>query len=140
MRSVFSRQGVLGIYKFCFPCPARHLSLIASPLLHPHSLPAPLPQVREAPEAVAIGIVENYNDFAAAMMHLDLIGIWNQRPLLAGGEITGDTTVLPNVPRGPEFRRVMEAQTRWLTSHPGGRRGALVEHLRSAFCYESSNS
>jgi hypothetical protein len=25
-------------------------------------------------------------------------------------------------------------------SHPGGRRGALVEHLRSAFCYESSNN
>ncbi len=84
--------------------------------------------------------MENYNDFAAAMMQLGLIGIRNQRPLLDGGEIAGDATVLPNVPRGAEFRRVMEAQTRWLTSHPGGRRGALVERLRSAFCYESSNN
>jgi hypothetical protein len=61
--------------------------------------------------------VENYNDFAVAMMQLGLIGIRNQRPLHDEGEIAGDATVLPNVPRGPEFRRIMEAQTRWLKSH-----------------------
>jgi hypothetical protein len=66
------------------------------------------------------------------MMQLGLIGIWNQRPLLNGAEII-DGTVLPNVPRGPMFRRVMEEQRTWMTSHPGGGRGTLADHLRSMF-------
>jgi hypothetical protein len=89
-------------------------------------------QVREAPEEVAGEIVNSYNEYAAAMMQLGLIGIWNQRPLLNGAEITEDG-VLPNVPRGPDFRRVMAEQTTWMMSHPGGGRGALAEYLRSVF-------
>ena len=40
-------------------------------------------------------IVNSYNEYAAAMMQLGLIGIWNQRPLLNGAEIT-EAGVLPS--------------------------------------------
>eukprot|EP00571_Detonula_confervacea_P007825 CAMPEP_0172326938 /NCGR_PEP_ID=MMETSP1058-20130122/58057_1 /TAXON_ID=83371 /ORGANISM="Detonula confervacea, Strain CCMP 353" /LENGTH=844 /DNA_ID=CAMNT_0013043845 /DNA_START=142 /DNA_END=2676 /DNA_ORIENTATION=+ len=87
--------------------------------------------VQEAPEEVINGIIKNYNVFAAAMMQLGLIGIWNQHPLLNGDEIKN--SILPNIPKGPVFRDVMDAQTQWMTSHPGGRREKLVEHLQIVF-------
>ena len=65
------------------------------------------------------------------MMNLGLIGIWNQTPLFNGEEIKN--IVLPNIPKGPALRDVMEAQTWWMTSHPGGSREKLVEFLRGEF-------
>lgn len=75
--------------------------------------------------------MKNYDLFAAAMMQLGLIGIWNQRPLFNGDEIK--MSVLPNIPKGPVFRDVMVAQTQWMTSHPGGSREKLAEHLKHIF-------
>lgn len=87
--------------------------------------------VLEAPEEVVSGITKNYDIFAAAMMQLGLIGIWNQQPLLNGNEIK--KSVLPQIPSGPVFRDVMDVQILWMTSHPGGSREKLVEHLRQVF-------
>lgn len=75
--------------------------------------------------------MKNYDIFAAAMMQLGLIGIWNQQPLLNGVDIKN--SILPNIPKGPEFRDVMDAQTHWMTCHPGGKREKLAEHLRCTF-------
>jgi hypothetical protein len=64
------------------------------------------------------------------MMNLGLIGIWNQQPLLNGEDIQ---SVLPRIPKGPAFRDVMDAQTSWMTTHPGGSREKVVEHLQHMF-------
>lgn len=87
--------------------------------------------VQEAPEEVLGGIIRGYDLFAAAMIQLGLIGIWNQRPLLDGNEVK--RSILPNLPSGPVFRDVMHSQMRWTTAHPGGSREGLAEHLRGAF-------
>lgn len=65
------------------------------------------------------------------MMNLGLIGIWNQQLLLNGEDIK--QSILPRIPRGPVFRDVMDSQTSWMISHPGGSREKLVEHLQNEF-------
>jgi hypothetical protein len=37
------------------------------------------------------------------------------------------------LPRGPEFREVMEEQDNWMTIHPGASKEALAKHLRAQF-------
>jgi len=88
---------------------------------------------RETPEEVVCGILKKYDVFASAMLQMGLIGIWKQKPILDGGEIKGKASVLPNLPNGPEFRTIMDAQIQWMITHPGGSREALVEHLREEF-------
>ena len=87
--------------------------------------------MEETQEEILTGIMKNYDAFAAAMMQLGLIGIWNQQPLVNGEEIK--KTVLPNITPGPIFRDVMDEQTGWMTTHPGGSKDKLVEHLQSLF-------
>ncbi len=85
----------------------------------------------EAQEEITSGILANYDAFAAAIMHLGLIGIWNQEPLVNGDEIK--KSVLPNIPKGPVFREVMDKQTEWMITHPGGTKENLINHLREEF-------
>ena len=84
----------------------------------------------ESQEERHLGVIERYDAFAAALQQLGLIGIWNQKPLINGSEMQ---QVLPKVPKGPEFREVMEEQEHWMISHPGAGKTALVEHLRARF-------
>jgi hypothetical protein len=88
-------------------------------------------QIDQAKEEVIKGILQNYDIFAASMMNLGLIGIWNQQPLLNGEEIK--KSILPRIIKGPAFRDVMEAQVEWMMIHPGGGRESLVEYLRGRF-------
>lgn len=78
------------------------------------------------------GIIQKYDAFAATMLQLGLIGIWSQEPLIDGREITTDG-VLPNTPRGPIFREIMEEQASWMTTHPGGKKMNLITHLQKVF-------
>jgi len=78
------------------------------------------------------GIVQKYDSFAATMLQLGLIGIWSQEPLIDGREITTNS-VLPQTPKGPIFREIMEEQASWMTTHPGGSKGNLIAHLRNFF-------
>ena len=89
--------------------------------------------LEETPEEVICSILKRYDLFAAAMLQMGLIGIWKQHPMLDGSEIKGDSSILPNLPNGPEFRTIMNAQMQWMITHPGGSREALVEHLREEF-------
>ena len=77
------------------------------------------------------GILNKYDVFAAAMMQLGLIGIWTQQPLVNGGEIK--SSILTRIPAGPVFRDVMEEQTEWMITHPGGSKPGLIEHLKATF-------
>jgi len=78
------------------------------------------------------GIIQKYDSFAASMLQLGLIGIWSQIPLIDGREITTEG-VLPKTPRGPVFREIMDEQSSWMTTHPGGRKVNLIKHLRKVF-------
>ena len=78
------------------------------------------------------GIIEKYDAFAASLLQLGLIGIWSQRPLIDGREMKAQD-VLPNIPKGPVFREIMDEQTRWMTTHPGGSKEGLILHLRQIF-------
>jgi hypothetical protein len=84
----------------------------------------------ESQEERRQGIIELYYAFAAALQQLGLIGIWSQKPIVNGGEMK---KVLPNLPKGPEFREVMEEQDDWMATHPGASKEALAEHLRTQF-------
>ena len=88
-------------------------------------------QVEQTQEEIVTGIMNNYDVFAAAMMQLGLIGIWTQQPLVNGDEIK--RTILTNIPKGPVFRDVMDEQIEWMTTHPGGSKEGLIQHLRATF-------
>lgn len=77
-----------------------------------------------------LGVIERFDIFATALQQLSLIGIWNQKPLMDGGAIK---KILPNIPKGPVFRDVMDEQQRWMITHPGGSADALEAHLRITF-------
>lgn len=86
----------------------------------------------EAQEEKRIGVVQTYDTFAASMLQLGLVGIWSQRPLIDGKEMKADN-ILPNIPKGPIFREIMDEQEDWMTTHPGGSKEALVRHMRESF-------
>jgi len=79
-----------------------------------------------------IGIIQKYDCFAAAILQLGLVGIWSQEPLINGRQMASDG-ILPNLPIGPVFREVMDEQTNWMTTHPGGSKEGLIIHLRRVF-------
>jgi len=78
------------------------------------------------------GIISKYDSFAATLLQLGLIGIWSQLPLIDGREMLHEG-VLPQTPRGPVFREIMDEQTSWITTHPGGTKECLIKHLREVF-------
>mmetsp|Transcript_589 Transcript_589/g.928 ORF Transcript_589/g.928 Transcript_589/m.928 type:complete len:1025 (-) Transcript_589:6917-9991(-) len=86
----------------------------------------------EAQEEKRIGVVQTYDTFAASLLQLGLVGIWSQQPLIDGKEMKSHD-ILPNIPKGPVFRVIMEEQEDWMTTHPGGSKEALVRHLREIF-------
>ena len=81
-------------------------------------------------QEVRRGVIEQYDAFAASFLQLGLMGIWSQKPLIDGVEMK---EILPKIPKGPIFREIMEEQRSWMTTHPGGPKDALVEHLQSCF-------
>jgi hypothetical protein len=76
------------------------------------------------------GIIEQYDGFATALQQIGLIGIWGAQPLVGGQEMK---KILPFIPPGPAFRDVMEEQEQWMTTHPGAKKEALAEHLKTIF-------
>lgn len=86
----------------------------------------------ESQGEVREGIIQKYDSFAAAILNLGLVGIWSERPLVNGKEMISDS-ILPHVPKGPVFREIMDEQTNWMVTHPGGTTHALVRHLRDVF-------
>lgn len=45
-----------------------------------------------------------YASIARSVQDMGLEGVWDLKPMLNGGEVTG---ILPKLPRGPEFSTVM---------------------------------
>lgn len=88
--------------------------------------------VDESSEGVRRGMIEKYDTFASALLQLGLIGIWSQKPLLDGVEMRKEG-ILPNIPRGPIFKEIMDEQASWITTHPGGDRESLIRHLREVY-------
>jgi hypothetical protein len=86
--------------------------------------------VDESHEELREGEIERYDAFAAAMQRIGLVGIWGEKPLLNGVEIKN---ILPNIPKGPSFRDVMEEQENWMTLHPGASPDLLVSNLQETF-------
>lgn len=87
-------------------------------------------QIGDSREEQRLGIIEQYDTFAAALQQMGMIGIWDAKPLLDGDEVK---QVLPNIPRGPAFKEVMDEQQRWLTTHPGSSKEPLVLYLQEVF-------
>ena len=84
----------------------------------------------EAQSEERLGVIQRFDAFATAIQRMSLIGIWNQNPLMDGGNIK---KILPNIPKGPVFREVMDEQQAWMITHPCGSRDALEVHLRRTF-------
>uniref|UniRef100_A0A7S2R939 Poly A polymerase head domain-containing protein n=1 Tax=Eucampia antarctica TaxID=49252 RepID=A0A7S2R939_9STRA len=78
------------------------------------------------------GIIQQYDCFAASLQQLGLIGIWSQKPLLDGVAIKAKG-ILPNIPRGPIFKEIMDKQLQWMTIHPGGSKEPLVKYMREVY-------
>ena len=87
-------------------------------------------QLDEAHEEFRKGEIDRYDSLATAMQRIGAIGIWEEKPLLSGNEIK---SVLPNIPKGPAFREVMEEQERWMVLHPGASSEILTVHLLKCF-------
>lgn len=86
--------------------------------------------IDESQEERRLGIIEQYDTFAAALQQIGLIGIWDSKPLVDGQELK---QVLPYIPRGPAFRDVMDEQDRWMTTHPGASKEPMLGHLETSF-------
>jgi len=84
----------------------------------------------EAHEELRRGEIDRYDSLATAMQRVGVIGIWEEKPLLGGNEIK---KILPNIPKGPTFRDVMDEQERWMVLHPGASPEILTNHLLKCF-------
>lgn len=84
----------------------------------------------EANEELRKGEIDRYDSFATAMQRIGVIGIWEEKHLLGGNAIK---TILPNIPKGPAFREVMDEQERWMALHPGAGSEVLTDHLLKSF-------
>lgn len=78
------------------------------------------------------GIIQQYDCFAASLQQLGLVGVWSQKPLLDGVEMK-NKDILPNIPKGPIFRDIMDKQLNWMTITPGGSKESLVHYLRESY-------
>ncbi len=78
------------------------------------------------------GIIQQYDCFAASLQQLGLVGVWSQKPLLDGVEMK-NKDILPNIPKGPIFRDIMDKQLHWMTITPGGSKESLVRYLRESY-------
>lgn len=74
--------------------------------------------------------IERYDSVGTAIQRIGLVGIWDQKPLMDGVEIK---KVLPNIPKGPTFRDIMDEQEKWMTLHPCAGADILVRHLAQKF-------
>ena len=79
-----------------------------------------------------MGIIAQYDAFAASLLKLGLIGIWDQKPIINGDEMR-KSHILPNIPRGPIFREIMAEQEKWMTLHPGGSIEYLIQYMRNKY-------
>jgi len=86
----------------------------------------------ETNEEVQMGIIAKYDNFAACLMQLGLVGIWSEKPLIDGREVKSEG-VLPKLPNGPVFKEVMEDQKSWMITHPGGKKEGLIDHLHTIY-------
>ena len=86
--------------------------------------------VDESQEERRRGIIEKYDIFAASLLRLGLIGSWDLKPLLDGGEVK---RILPRIPKGPAFRTVMDEQSEWMARHPGASADDAKLHLQLKF-------
>lgn len=77
------------------------------------------------------GVIEKYDMFAASFLQLGVLGIWDQKCMINGEEISKD--VLKSIPKGPAFRDVMDEQISWMTMHPGAPKDSLVQHLKEKY-------
>ena len=77
-------------------------------------------------------MIQTYDTFAASLLQLGLVGIWSQEPLIDGKEMKSKD-IIPNIPKGPVFQEIMDAQEDWMAIHPGGSKEGLIEHLREIF-------
>lgn len=78
-----------------------------------------------------VEILSQYNAFGMSIVQLNLIGIWNMKLLLDGDEIK--SKVLPNLPRGPLFRNVMDKQWDYMVRHPCCNSEMVQNYLREEF-------
>ena len=78
-----------------------------------------------------IDIISQYNAFGLSIMQLNLIGIWNMKPLIDGDELT--KSVLVNLPRGPLFRDVLDLQWEYMVQHPGCNAEMVKQYLQNEF-------
>merc|ERR1712071_442100 len=86
-------------------------------------------EIDQSREEIRLGIIAQYDAFAASLLQLGLIGIWTQKPLIDGDEMRL-SHILPDIPKGPIFREIMLEQERWMTLHPEGGKEVLIQHIR----------
>ena len=86
--------------------------------------------VDESQEDLRQREIERYDSVGTAMQRIGLVGIYEQKPLMDGGEVK---KVLPNIPKGPIFRDVMDEQVEWMTLHPCAGADILARHLAQTF-------
>jgi len=86
--------------------------------------------VDESQEELRQREIERYDSIGTAMQRIGLVGIWGQKPLMDGVEVT---KVLPNIPKGPTFRDVMNEQERWMTLHPCAGADILARYLAQIY-------
>ena len=77
-------------------------------------------------------VIQQYNVLEKSISELGLDGIWLKKPIIDGDGLTS-SDVLPNLPKGPAYREVLDEQSKWTTTHPGGKRASLVDYLRKIF-------
>lgn len=76
-------------------------------------------------------VFSQFNAFATSLLELNLLGIWNMKSALNGDEIS--SRVLPNLPKGPIFRDVMDRQWEYMVQHPSCPVEEVEEYLRQEF-------
>ncbi|CBJ26899.1 conserved unknown protein [Ectocarpus siliculosus] len=75
-------------------------------------------------------VIAAYMSMAREIESMGLEGVWDLKPMFNGGEVK---KILPEIPRGPVFSKVMDDQIKWMIANPEGTKEEGLEYIKARY-------
>ncbi|CAB1119411.1 unnamed protein product [Ectocarpus sp. CCAP 1310/34] len=75
-------------------------------------------------------VIAAYMSMAREIESMGLEGVWDLKPMFNGGEVK---SILPKIPRGPVFSKVMDDQIKWMIANPEGTKEEALEYIKARY-------
>ncbi|CAM9285362.1 unnamed protein product [Ectocarpus fasciculatus] len=75
-------------------------------------------------------VIAAYMSMAREIESMGLEGVWDLKPMFNGGDVK---KILPGIPRGPVFSKVMDDQIKWMIANPEGTEEEGLEYIKARY-------